>query len=205
MVSLRMLSVCCHWLSDSSDCVTPVWLRVCLCRACQQQRSVTLTSHKGERRDMTVNSEVSFPMLCFETHVCDTTGKTHPRRVPLYLFSFGNGLFSFQAEWCRSVYVPGPPGLRAGSNLVYSGLKVSWQVAFLFVSLWQGCAPPAVQGDRSLILSAIWHSQSDKLHYPQPLCVSARLTVMANCLLNKGGGKAKDKKKPFITDTYSSS
>lgn len=113
-----MPSVCCHWLSDSSDCMTPVWLCVCLCRACQQRRSVTLTSYKVERRDMTVNSEVSFPALCFQNHVCDTTGKTHCKILTEFLcifFSFRNGLFPFRAEWCRSVSVcvraawtPGP-------------------------------------------------------------------------------------------------
>lgn len=171
--------------------MTPVWLCVCLCRACQQRRSVTLTSHKVERRDMTVNSEVSFPALCFQNHVCDTTGKTHCKILTEFLCIFFLSVMGYfrseQSDAGACLCVSGPPGLRARSNLVYSALKVSWQVAILFVSLWKGCAPPAVQGDRSLILSAIWHSQSDKLHYPQPLCVSAWLTVMANCLSNTEG------------------
>lgn len=185
---------CCLSAVTVSLTALTAWLQRDCTFAYAELSTVTLTSHKGERRDMTVNSEVSFPMLCFETHVCDTTGKTHHKILAEFLclvFSFSNGLFSFQAEWCRSVSVclPGPPGLRAGSNLVYSGLKVSWQVVILSVSLWQGCAPPAVQGDRSLILSAIWLSQSNKLHFPQPLCVSTRLTVLANYLSNTGGGK----------------
>ncbi len=80
-VCLLSLALWQLWLHDSGVTV----------RLIMQSLSTAVlrdTSHKVERRDMTVNSEMSFSALCFQTHVCDTTGKALPHWVPFVSFVF---------------------------------------------------------------------------------------------------------------------
>lgn len=77
---------------------------------------------------MTVNSEVSFPALCFQNHVCDTTGKTHCKILTEFLCIFFLSVMGYfrseQSDAGACLCVLGPPGLKPclfGSESLLTG------------------------------------------------------------------------------------
>lgn len=137
-------------------------------------------------------------MLCFETLVCDTAGKTRRKILADFLCIFFLSVMGYSHSRWSDV----------GACLcMCQGRLDSGSDQTLFIRVWKSldrlrfslCHFDRVVlhrlfGATCLWFSVpIWHSQSDKLHYPQPLIVcqpESRLWLIAFQTL---GGKQRTK------------